>query len=41
LRADFLTADFAAELFFFFDLAIVTVVSAPSNRPGVGKWTLN
>jgi len=28
----FRTADFAAERFFFFDLAIVSVLSATSNR---------
>jgi hypothetical protein len=32
---------FAADLFFFFDLAMVTVVSAISNRLALGKWTLN
>jgi hypothetical protein len=37
----FRTTDFAADLFFFFDLAMVTVVSAISNRLAQGKWTLN
>jgi hypothetical protein len=43
LRADrgFRAVDFAADLFFFFDLAMVTVVSAISNRLAQGKWTLN
>jgi len=37
----FRLGDFAADLFFFFDLAMVTVISAISNRLARGKWTLN